>query len=186
MAYSNLLPHLKKLARHLDDTIGEEKRKEILDGCESITAKSSKVLRSHIMRDVMLRMEKKMDKDQAIFVREQCACKPSNQLKVIRELYQNSEDLSAFISDLNKMGDQGKYELRDGYIYGSFNHDKCKCTMVTKTDENMPMLWCECCKGYVKWLFSSSLNKAVYVEMLETILRGADDCRFRILIKKEN
>ncbi|MDD2651344.1 MAG: DUF6144 family protein [Candidatus Cloacimonadales bacterium] len=185
MSYSNLLPYLKKLARHLDDTVGEDKRKEILDGCESITAKSGKVLRSHIMRDVMLRMEDEMDRDEAVSVREKCSCKPKYQVKPIKELYEHSADIQSFIERLNDMDSVGSYRLEDNIIHGSFNHKKCVCHMVTSTKEPMPKLWCDCCKGYVKWLFSNVFSMPIEVEMLDTIITGSDNCYFKIYLPCE-
>jgi len=182
MKYHNLLPYLRKLARNLDETVGEKAREEILDGCESITAKSSKVLRAQIMKEVMIRMESQMDMETAVAVREKCACKPNNQLKPIRELYQKSPDMKTFIKELNAMGNQGRYILHNNIILGSYNHGKCICSMVKATQEKIPMLWCECCKGHVKWLFENTFDFPVHVEMLETITFGNDDCRFKVIL----
>ena len=42
MEYSNLVPYLRKLAKSLDESVGEDIRSKVLEGCETITAKTSK------------------------------------------------------------------------------------------------------------------------------------------------
>lgn len=174
------MPYLRKFAKNLDAIVGADVRQEVLEGCEAITAKSSKIKRAHMMKEVMDRMEKIMDKDVAIQIRENCACKPKDFLMTSIELYKKYPNINDFINELQKTHFAGKLKIEKNIIYGTFNMGKCVCGMVKATKETIPMLWCECCKGHVKWLWEETLKKPLRVEMLESIISGSDDCKFKI------
>ncbi len=184
MKYSHLAPYLSKLAKHLDESVGENTRNEIMDGVDLENIKSNDILRAHVMKQVMERMESKLDKNIAISVREKCACKPPELLKEIKEIYQNNKDIIQFVNALNHSKLIGKFELIDNVIYGQFNNGQCICNMVKDTKEKMPILWCECCKGHVKWTFEETFDFPIKVEIIDSITNGADDCRFKITLLK--
>lgn len=182
MKYSHLAPYLNKLAKHLDESVGETSRNEIMEGVDLESIKSNEILRAHIMKQVMERMESKLDKETAVSVREKCACKPPELLKEIKELYSKYQNIEQFIEALNQSNLVGKFELIDNVIYGRFNIGQCICDMVKDTKEKMPILWCECCKGHVKWTFEETFNFPIKVEITDSIANGSDDCRFKITL----
>ena len=183
MEYNGLVPYLRKLAKNLDEFVGEEIRKDVLKGCETITAKTNKVKRAEMMKEVMIRMDKFVDKDVAIKIRENCACKPKIFLKTAINIYKKHPNIEEFTNELQKTNFAGKLKVEDNIIYCNFSSKKCVCGMVKSTKEIIPILWCECCKGHVKWLFEETFKKPLNVEMVSSIVSGSDDCRFKICLE---
>lgn len=185
MEYKNLMHHLRKLAKNIDQCVGEDIRDKVLADCETLTAKTSKIKRAEMMNEVMLRMDRLIDKDTAIKIRENCACKPPKFLKASKEIYEKYPVIEDFLRELEKTGVAGKLNIKDNVIFCNFNIGKCVCGMVKSTKESIPILWCECCKGHVRWLFEETLQKPLQVEMLSSIVSGSDDCRYKIYLGAE-
>lgn len=180
MEYNNLVPYLRKLAKNLDELVGEDIRNKVLEGCETITSRTNKIERAEMMKKVMLRMDKLIDKDTAIKIRENCACKPKNFLKISTDIYKKHPNIEDFLSELQKTGFAGKFRTENNIIHCNFGLGKCVCGMVKAEKDPMPILWCECCKGHVKWLFEGTLERTLNVEMMYSVISGADDCMFKI------
>lgn len=182
MEYGNLVPYLRKLAKNLDEFVGEDIRSKVLEGCETITAKTSKIKRAEMMKEVMVRMDEFIDKDTAIKIRENCACKPKNFLKTSIELFEKYPNIEDFINELEKTNFAGKFKIENNIVSCNFGTGKCVCGMVKSTKEPIPILWCECCKGHVRWLFEGTLKKHLNIEMISSVVSGSDDCRFKIYL----
>jgi hypothetical protein len=182
MEYANLVPYLRKLAKNLDEFVGEDIRSKVLEGCETLTAKTSKIKRAEMMKDVMTRMDALIDKDISIKIRENCACKPKAFLKTSIEIFEKYPNIEDFISELQKTHFAGKFKIEDNIIDCNFGTGKCVCGMVKSTKESIPILWCECCKGHVKWIFEGTLKRSLHIEMTSSVVSGSDDCRFKIYL----
>jgi len=182
MEYTNLVPYLRKLAKNLDEVVGEDIRSKVLEDCETITAKTSKIKRAEMMNKVMTRMDGLIDKGTAIKIRENCACKPKDFLKTSIGLFEKYPNIEDFINELQKTHFAGKFKIENNIIDCNFGTGKCVCGMVKSTKESIPILWCECCKGHVKWLFEGTLKKPLYIEMISSVVSGSDDCRFKIYL----
>lgn len=182
MEYNNLVPYLRKLAKNLDDFANEDIRNKVLEGCETITAKTSKIKRAEMMMEVMNRMEKYIDKDTAIKIREKCACKPKNFLKISTEILEKHPYIEDYLNELQKTHYAGNLRIEENIIYCNFGSGKCVCGMVKAAKEPIPILWCQCCKGHVRWLFEGTLKSLLKIEMLSSVVSGSDDCRFKIYL----
>jgi hypothetical protein len=69
--------------------------------------------------------------------------------------------------------------------YGlSMKEGYCMCPIVESGAPGMPWSYCHCSAGYVREGLERSTGKTVLkVEVLESILRGGKDCRFKVVMK---
>ena len=69
--------------------------------------------------------------------------------------------------------------------YGlSMKEGYCMCPIVESGAPGMPKTYCNCSAGYVKEGLERSTGKTVLkVEVLESILLGSKDCRFKVVMK---
>jgi hypothetical protein len=69
--------------------------------------------------------------------------------------------------------------------YGlSMQEGYCMCPIVESGAPGMSKSYCNCSAGYVKEGFERATGKAVLkVEVLESILQGGKDCRFKVVMK---
>ena len=60
--------------------------------------------------------------------------------------------------------------------------DSCYCPFVAGATQEIPGTYCECTKGWTKAVFETAFGRPVEVEIEQTIIRGADNCRMKIVI----
>ncbi|SFM93904.1 DUF6144 family protein [Methanolobus profundi] len=71
-------------------------------------------------------------------------------------------------------------QVDDGLIIHAVE-GKCSCKMEPENFTHSSML-CNCTKGYHKAIWSEFFGRPVEVEIIETILRGSNECIFKIII----
>ena len=71
-------------------------------------------------------------------------------------------------------------EIEGGFTM-VFGKTECTCELASEIENNAEAL-CYCTQGHEKALWSAFFGKPVEVEMIETILRGGNDCIIKILI----
>ncbi|SNS05344.1 hypothetical protein SAMN05446037_1003159 [Anaerovirgula multivorans] len=175
---------IKRLKKSLDNYVGKEIRKEVLARYKEINGSTSPEIKAKFAKTVMERMENSIDKDICIKIREDCACKPQKALEQAKRLYEKHPKLDEFLIELQKIGIAGKrLELFNNKIYGLFGLGKCVCNMVKGAKEEIPILYCHCCKGHIKWLYEEVLEKSLEVELTETIISGGEECGYTVIIK---
>ena len=70
-------------------------------------------------------------------------------------------------------------EAEDGIIL-HLGKTECSCTMAKNLSQNSDML-CECTSGHEKAVWSALFGKPVEVEIVESFLRGGNDCVLKII-----
>lgn len=100
-----------------------------------------------------------------------------------KQLMDESESLQAFVEKLNEKGlGGGRLVLQDETtITGGY--DTCYCGQVKKTKEPFDTNYCHCSVGWYTQLFESALGP-VDVELVQSIISGADTCEFIIRIRR--
>jgi predicted ArsR family transcriptional regulator len=62
-------------------------------------------------------------------------------------------------------------------------HNKCFCQQVAHTKKPFDNLtYCQCSVEFNKQFFTAAFEKEVHVELLQSIICGAESCKFRITI----
>lgn len=66
-----------------------------------------------------------------------------------------------------------------GIIVGDYN--KCYCGLVNKTKQPFKdSTYCHCGVGHIKQFFESAFGKPVKVELVQSVITGAESCKFLI------
>lgn len=90
------------------------------------------------------------------------------------EIHHEKETITIFYSWGTKQNPYG-LSMKEGY---------CMCPIVESGASGMSKSYCLCSAGYVKEAFERSTGKTVLrVDILESILQGGKDCRFKVVIK---
>lgn len=175
--------YMQMLANALDEEVGEAQRREILAGAEELTSKTSKPKRIQILREVMARMEAHPDRAAMLRARAACACKPPAFLKDAKKMLAQSPNLPAFLEaaqQVNFIGKSLRYENgpEGERILGEFGFRRCVCGKVSAAKEPLAMMWCECCRGHVLWMWQNILERPILVDLTTSAITGSDECRF--------
>lgn len=84
-------------------------------------------------------------------------------------------DYAAFLNDLMPVRIE---EVADGIVM-HLGKTECSCPMAKELTKNAEVL-CECTRGHEIATWSAFFGKPVEVEILESILRGGNDCVIKI------
>jgi hypothetical protein len=126
-------------------------------------------------------LDEHADKEMLEKALEQCGrqCQSAGFIKKARSIYEKSENVDEFITNLSKVH---KHLHREGdgvYIV----YPRCYCSMVNKIPAGkLAGVYCNCSRGWAKALFEGALKKPVEVKLLKSIRRGDKECRFKVIL----
>jgi predicted hydrocarbon binding protein len=114
-------------------------------------------------------------------VMEDCGrqCIGRSVLDRAQKLQQEASDLDDLLNRLNQDHIGGGKLQRDGDVIHA-SYARCYCGSVSKTRQPISTTYCHCSCGWYKQLFETLLGKPVVVELVDSIIHGADACRFVI------
>jgi hypothetical protein len=123
-------------------------------------------------------MDSKLGEKEKIRVLEECgrACAHQSSIKTALD---NKGDLEKFLTAMRGlMGDENVQ--REGKKIQLAWH-QCYCPNVRNL-ENVPPLYCNCSRGWVKEMFETVVGKPVDVKLLASIKRGDKECRMLVRV----
>lgn len=98
------------------------------------------------------------------------------QLKAAASKCKTRSDYAAF---LNSVMPVTVTEAEDGIVM-HLGKTECSCPMAGEIARNADML-CECTRGHEKAVWSAFFGKPVEIEIMESFLRGGNDCVIKII-----
>ena len=126
-------------------------------------------------------LDEHVDEETRPRVLEQCGrqCISQSFIKKARGIYERSKDVDEF---LGKLAEDYKHLHREGdevYIV----YPKCYCSFVNKiAPGQLSATYCNCSREWVNALFEGALGRPVEVVMEESIVRGDEHCKFRVVV----
>ena len=145
---------------------------------------------------MMDHMDEMLDQDTKIKILNACgrSCY-INAFGVADERKPTPEQAEAYLKNLEKSGIEVRREkdtITVFYRWGakqnpyglSMQEGYCMCPIVESGAVGMSKTYCNCSAGYVKEALQRTTGKTVLqAEVLESILQGGKDCRFKIVLK---
>jgi predicted ArsR family transcriptional regulator len=126
-------------------------------------------------------LDENVDEKTIVKVLEECGrqCQSENFVKKAHNIYQKSKNMNEFLDKLGKVYKHLHKEGDNVYII----YPKCYCSFVNKMPpQKLSATYCNCSRGWAKALFEGALGRPVEVVMEESILKGDNQCRFRIIL----
>jgi predicted hydrocarbon binding protein len=130
------------------------------------------------------RLEKEVGKETAIKIMESCGrkCCGLGHRKTAKKLMGESKSIKEFLNKLNKKFRGVRFKLKDKNTV-VVRYDKCLCGQVKQTKQPFPTTtYCQCGVAWEKQFFESALEIPVEVELVQTVITGAESCKFLIHI----
>jgi predicted hydrocarbon binding protein len=121
--------------------------------------------------------------DKAKDVMEVCGrqCIGLSILDKARKIQQEARDIDELLAKLNQAHiGGGKMRREHDVIYASY--EQCYCGSVSKAPTPINAVYCQCSCGWYKNLLETILGKPVKVELIDSIIHGANTCQFKIYI----
>jgi predicted hydrocarbon binding protein len=119
-----------------------------------------------------------LDEETKIRLMESCgrACAREGPARVAKECQGNLDD---WLATLAKWHGGEECVQRDGDIVHRLCTE-CLCPLVKDGPARLPDTYCYCSVGWMKETFETVVGKPVHVDLIESIKRGAQRCRFAI------
>jgi len=104
-------------------------------------------------------------------------CTPKQLIDKAKEIYDKTQTIEAFLAEFG-----GVFEFL--HVEGdavTVVYPRCFCHHIAdEPKEEIPDEYCECSRSWVRELFESAIGQDVEVEVLESVIRGGEMCRFSV------
>ena len=201
------------LRENLGRVLGEQARKEVMQGDDGLTIESTVDERFQWVKEAMQRMDRLADEREKYDIVSSCAhVFPEGQVDKLRAVYEDARDktddplqaIDAVIEFMDTDPGWGERPLREGRVlysskaprnpqaYASAKDERerreayCFCPLVrSHLDEGMPIAFCYCGAGWYRRQWEGATGKAVRIEVVQSILKGDDVCQFAIHLPED-
>jgi len=183
---------LEQLGGNIERFSGKDVREKVMEGSGKIHSASPAGM-ARWVKGAMERLDSLVDKGTAARIMEECGrnCASVNKTvieraKARRKKYATVEE---FLAAEMKNPTRGTRLLRKGrvlyqyYTPQSFGKGmRCYCSLVRDLppEEVISPTYCQCSKGFVAKFWEAVLGRPVKVEVLQSALAGAKECKFAI------
>jgi predicted ArsR family transcriptional regulator len=138
-------------------------------------------------RTAIERLEKATGKESAIEIMKSCGrkCCGQGQRNTAKRLMGESASVQEFLDRISR------HDVKEGdltYVLEDENtivaeHNKCFCGQVKRTTKPFSTnTYCQCSVEFNRAFFEAALEKPVQVELVQSIINGAESCKFIIHI----
>ena len=127
--------------------------------------------------NLMESLEAHLDEEKRMTVMESCgrACARSGAISSVESCARSVDNLLSTLKEWRGKGNA----RRDGNVV-HVAYPRCLCHLVAKGPEHLPDTYCLCSRGWLKEMFERVLGEPVEVELLDSVKRGAKQCRFTV------
>jgi len=186
---------IKELGRNLDLYLPKVTCKKIMEGSERIAAVSSKKKLAKWIKGAMERMDALVDEKTRIEVMESCghncALVHKNIITKAKGRRKKYKGIDEFLKAEQRTKIPGSRLVRRGnvlyqfYTPSSFARPvRCYCGLLRglPADEMISPTYCHCAKGFVKSYWEGVLERPLKVDLIQSVVTGAKECKFAIYI----
>ena len=183
---------IKAMEEIIDHFAGEVIRKKVMVGSEKMTEQmDGSEDMAKWAKGAIDRLDALVDEKTRIPIMENCGygCAEVNSGAIDEAIARRGKykDVDEFLEAEQRNPTQGTRLVREGnMLYQVYSPQelgvRCFCSLVRSlpADENMSLTYCHCSKGFVKKLWEAVLERPVDVELVQSVVSGAQECKFAI------
>ena len=184
---------LRTLEENIDHFAGEEIKKKVMEGSEEITEKTDKRKTAKWVKEAIEKLDSLVNEKTRNQIMENCGynCAEINKrvierAKTRRKKYRTIDE---FLEAEQRNPMKGTRLAREGdvlyqvYTPQSFTRPmRCYCSLLRglPAEEKISSTYCHCSKGFVKKFWEGILERPVQVELIQSAVSGAKECKFAI------
>lgn len=176
-----------KIYLSIKEVLGEDTALKLFPEYSTLPAKMPPDEQARLGKEIMVRMDKSLDKNIIIKIRQKHCCNiPKEHIAKINELKEKYINLDDIIKEYSSFLSPGHIDKQNNLLRVSFGWGKCICGMFRKLETYEPVskTWCECCNGHVIKTFTLVCGEPVSSSIVETIASGGKDCSFEVILKE--
>jgi len=181
------------LEKNIEVLAGKQIAKKVMEGSETITERTDKKKTAEWVKQAIDKLDTLVSKDAKIRIMENCGYNCANinkkviqRAKARRNKYRS---LDEFLAAEQKKPMSGTRLVRVGntltqfYTPRAFTRPmRCYCSLFRGLPDNetVSVTYCHCSKGFVKKFWEGVLEKPVKVNLIQSAISGASECKFII------
>lgn len=188
----NEVSAIRELGRNVKRFAGEAVWEKVMEGSEGITAHSSKDRIAIWVKGAMERLDEFADEDTRTRVMVNCGynCavvhKFATRAKASRMKFKS---LDEYLKAEERKPARGTRLFREGKVVYQFYTPqvfsrpmRCYCSLLRAlpVDETVSPTYCQCARGFVEKTWEAIIGKPVKVDLLQSAVSGAKECKFAI------
>jgi len=180
---------IEDFAGYLEFMVADEDvRKKVLEDIEEINADSSESEVAKWYQRAMEKLDELVDGRTGALVMEHCgfSCALGNKSHIdagveTRRKYKSIDEYLEAEAKTLSIVRKGNTIIQT-YKPLETSNVRCYCSLVRglPPDETISSTYCNCSKGFVKKFWEAVLERPVQVELVQSVMSGAPDCRFEV------
>ncbi len=195
---SNFVKMIEEIGRNIENQAGTEVKDGVMQGSEKITSSTKPEKVAVWVKGAMDRLDGLSDQATREQIMNNCGYNcalhnktPLERGKARRNKYASEDD---FLTAEQEKPSAGTRLVRDGdtlyqfYTPQAFTRPmRCYCGLLRglPAEETVSLTYCQCSRGFVQKYWEYVLGKPVQVEILESAISGAKECKFAIHLKAD-
>ncbi|MGD2248192.1 MAG: DUF6144 family protein [Candidatus Methanofastidiosia archaeon] len=173
-------------AKMIEQETNRETAEKVMKDVDQYMSTSNNSKKAAWVRKALQRLKELVGTEKSVTIMKMCGkkcCGPTSRKKA-KKLMEESDSVEEFVEKLNANGlGGGRLVIEGDTITGGY--DTCYCGQVKHTKEPFDsLLYCQCSVGWYTQLFESALQRPVEVQVVQSIINGADTCEFIITIQR--
>jgi hypothetical protein len=181
------------LEKNIEVLAGKSVSKRVMEGSENITEKTDKRKTAEWVKKAMEKLDALVNEDARIKIMENCGhnCANVNKKVIQRAKARRTKfrSLDEFLAAEQKKPMSGTRLVREGntltqfYTPRAFTRPmRCYCSLFRGLPDNetVSSTYCNCSRGFVKKFWEGVLEKPVKVDLVQSAISGASECKFVI------
>ena len=187
---------IEEIAGNVERFAGQEAKNRFLEGFEAIAKTSTKRKIAEWVKNAIDRLNETVDKETRVKIMEtcgyNCATVNSKVLERAKKRRKRFDNVEEFLEAEQKNPPAGtriewRGELLNHYYTPrAFTRPmRCYCGLLRTLpdDETVSLTYCQCSKGFVQKYWEAILGRPVRVELKQSALAGANECKFTVHLK---
>jgi hypothetical protein len=191
----NVIHQVNEISEKIELHAGNKIREMVMEGSEQITASSKPEKVAKWVQGMVERLDNLVDEATRTQIMMNCGYNcaqvnnsPIERAQARRKKYKSVDE---FLEAEQRNPPTGTRLIRDGdvlyqfYTPQKFTHPmRCYCSLGRglPDGETTSITYCLCSKGFVQKYWESVLERPVDIELLESCLAGAKECKFVIVL----
>jgi len=189
----------QRLSQQVEKTLGPEARLAVMLGSEELSPQSRADQRSLWVHSAVETLDRLTGREETYQIISRCAHTFSfRRIAHLREIYEETGDVDEVLDAMNMEPDWYESPEREGRVIyvtkipaNRQRYDEavsreerrkayCHCALAYRHLDTMPPAFCNCGAGWYRQLWEGILQKPVRIEILKSLTRKDDVCRFAI------
>jgi hypothetical protein len=184
---------IKSIGECVERFAGKATAKKIMEGSERMTAKTGKAEIAQWVKDAVGKMDTLLDEKTRSEIMMNCGynCAEVNKrvIEKAKARRRKFKSVDEFLESEIQKPMRGTKLVREGnvlyqcYVPKAYAKSlRCYCGLLRglPTDETVSITYCNCSKGFVKKFWESVLERPVKVDLAQSAVSGAEECKFAI------